>query len=140
MPRVKAEAPETDPAIARCVNAFYAAFVRRYNPAEMAEAWLAATKTTRPFPKEQMVLPLISGGKDASLFKKMLAAWGEATVMRLIEEFFEASVTDPRVVRANPDVGGLFLNAQYLLTRRMRIVDAKTAANWDAAKRAMEPR
>lgn len=130
---------ETDPAIARCVAAFYAAFVRRYNPPAMAEAWLATTPKTRPFPKEQMVLPMIAGGKDANLFKKMLDAWGETTVLRLIEEFFEASRTDPRIIRANPDVGGFYFNAQYLLTRNQRVTDRRTAENLDAAVRAMRP-
>ena len=143
----KVEKPEKvpDPAIRRCIDAFYAASVRRCNPPEMAEQWLAGhgtpewRTTERPYPKEQMALPLISGGKDTALVKKMLAAWGEVTVLRLIATFFEASRTDPRVVRANWDVGGLWMNAQYLLTKPLRVTDRKTVENLDAASRAMQP-
>jgi hypothetical protein len=131
------------------MDAYYAAFVRRFNPPEQAEVWLAghpgpewrraSRAGTLPVPREQMTLPLISGGKDAALVKRMVVAWGEVKVLWLIAEFFGPSRTDPRVVRSNHDLGAIYYLAQYLLTRAQRTQDQRTADNIDAVARALRP-
>jgi len=142
----------TDPAISRCIGAFYRTFVRRNNPASHAEAWLAGhgepgwlkrVREAPPVPRTQMVLPMISGGKEASLMKRMIESWGEETVLRLIELFFRLTLPpqqggDPRIIRTSWDITGLYMNAQYLLTRDARTFDQRTADNLDAARRAMQ--
>jgi hypothetical protein len=136
-----------NPAVRACLDAFYAAYVRRFNPPEVAELWLtghpgaewrrAKKAGLLPVPIEQVTLPLISGGKDAALVKRMVEAWGEAKVRWLIEEMFVWARTDPRVVRSDHDVAALYYLAQHLMTRQQRTADMRTAANLDAAERAM---
>ena len=141
----------TDPAISRCIGAFYRTFVRRNNPASHAEAWLAGhgepgwlkrVREAPPVPRTQMVLPMISGGKEASLMKRMIESWGEETVIRLIELFFALTRPggDPRIIRTSWDITCLYINAQYLLTRGERVLDQRTAENLSAAQRATEKR
>lgn len=146
MPR-KAAGDGPDPAVKRCIDAFYAAYVRRFNPPALAEQWLqghpgaewrrAVREGTLPVTREQMTLPLITGGKDATLMKRMVEAWGGEKVLWLIAEFFGPARTDPRVVRSNHDVTSVYMLAQHLMTRRQRTTDLRTADNLDAAARAM---
>jgi hypothetical protein len=144
--RAKREKAPPDPAIPRCVDAFYAAYVRKHNPPERAERWLKESAervplADRSIPREQMVLPRIIGGKDAALMKQMLTTWGEETVLRLIGLFFGAAYRDWGVVNSNQDIPALFAVAPRLLVRgETTTVDRRTAENLDAAQRAMTPR
>lgn len=128
---------DPDPAIKRSIDRFYQAYVRRWNPPVIAEAFLASPRSV---PRDRVMTPLIKPGKDAALVKQMLAAWGEETVGWLIDEFFGPGSTDPRVVRSNHDVGALYGMAQYLLLKRQQPADLRTAENFDAASRATRPR
>lgn len=138
--------PPPDPAVPRCVNEFYAAYVRKHNPPEKAEPWLQESARRVPLegrsiPREQMVLPRIVGGKDATLVKQMLASWGEATVLRLIALFFGDAYRDWGVVNSNQDIPALFSVAPRLLVRETaKPLDRRTAENLDAVQRAMTPR
>ena len=122
-----------------CLDAFYAAFVRRHNPDALAEQWLAMSPRARSADevlKAKLVLPRISGAKDMVLMRKMIDAWGRATVERLIADFFGAAYLMRRVHDSNQDVGALWAVAPQLLVRA-GIPDARTAANLDAAQKAM---
>lgn len=128
-----------------CLDRFYRAFVQRFNPAGHAAAWLQdmdarVPPAQRSVPQEQMMLPIINGGKDVALMKKMVGAWGEAAVAELIAEFFRTQ--DFRVVSSGYDVTALYMNAQRLMLRMRGTVvpDRRTAANVDAASRAMRPK
>lgn len=133
---------EAAAAVKRCIEAFYAAYVRRHNPLT-AEAWLAEVAARVPVdkrttPLSQMILPMINGGKDGALFKKMLATWGEERVLRLIEDFFGDAYTMFGVINSNQDVGALFMVAPKILVRDHAVMPSrKTANNLEAAARAM---
>lgn len=129
----------TNPAIKRLIDHFYAGFVRCFNPPGLADTWLAATIRERAtLPKTHMVLPRIDGGKDSSLVKKMIQAWGEETTARLMDEYFARwRQQDPRVIRTNGDLGGFWLVAPYLLVHPH--ANARTSANMEAAARASAP-
>lgn len=131
---------ETDAAVKRCIDAFYAAYVRRHNPPEEAERWLRERDEKRPHARSQddMVLPRIDGAKDGALTKKMLAAWGERTVLRLIEDFFGAAYAEWGVYNSAQNVGALYAAAPRLLVRQ-QAPDRRTAGNILAAQQAMEP-
>lgn len=141
-PEPKKDKPKGDPAVGRCVKAFYAAYVRRHNPLT-AERWLAemdagvkvADRTT---PQSAMLLPLIKGAKDGALMKKLLAAYGEERVLRLIDDFFGECYTMFGVINSNQDVGALFAAAPRLVVREhARQQPSRTVRNLDAAARAM---
>lgn len=134
-----AEKPPTNPAIKRLIDHFYAGFVRCFNPPGLADAWLATGIRERAaLPKTHMVLPRIDGGKDSSLVKKMLDAWGEETTARLMDEYFARwQQQDPRVLRTNGDLGGFWMVAPYLLVHRS--ANPRTSANMEAAARAAAP-
>lgn len=144
--REKKEKAPPDPAVPRCVNEFYAAYVRKHNPADKAEQWLRESADRVPLeqrsiPREQMVLPRIVGGKDATLVKQMLASWGEPTVKRLIGLFFGEAYQDWGVVNSNQDIPALFAVAPRLLVRQPGAGrDRRTSDNLEAAQRAMTPR
>lgn len=85
--------------------------------------------------------PIISGAKDTSLLKKLIATWGEPTVEGLIHEFLSPAQRDPRVLRSDFSVGAFYMLAQYLMLRKGRALpDDRTIGNIDAAARAMQPR
>ena len=100
----------TNPAIRACIDAFHDGFVRRFG-----------------------FKPVINGGKDATLLKKLIATWGEAEVLALIGRFFET--TEPRVIRSDYSVGAFAACAQSLKIGKRP--DARTSDNLDAAARAM---
>lgn len=131
-----------DPAVKRCIDAFYAAYVRHHNPRE-ADAWLremadgvpVAERTT---PQAQMILPMIKGAKDGALVRKMLATWGEPRVLDLIADFFGPAYTTFGVINSNQDIGALFAAAPRLLVRaHAALPSRRTASNMEAASRAM---
>jgi hypothetical protein len=131
--------------VQRCIKSFYAAYVRRHNPIT-AEKWLeemaarvpVAERTT---PQSAMILPMINGGKDGALVKKMLATWGEARVLTLIEDFFGDAYTMFGVINSNQDIGALFMVAPKILVRDHAVMPSrKTANNLEAAARAMGKR
>lgn len=103
-----------DPAIKRCIDRYHERFIARFG-----------------------FKPQIHGGKDGAHVKALLATWGEAVVLGLIDEFL--STTDPRILRSDYTIGALFNLAQYLRLRSTR-PDERTATNLDAAARAMIPR
>lgn len=128
----------SDPAIKRCLDAFFAAYVRKHNPPAWADRAVDAymSRALKKLPRQGYTLPRMLYAKDASLFKKMLADWGEPTVLELIEAFFGAAYHMWGVVNSNQDVGALFAAAPRLLIRR-EVPDARTASNLDAATKAM---
>lgn len=142
----KKQKSQPDSAVPRCVNEFYAAYVRKHNPPDRSERWLDESARrvpleARSIPREQMVLPRIVGGKDATLMKQMLASWGEQTVLRLIGLFFGEAYEDWGCVNSNQDIPALFSVAPRLLVRRQSAGhDRRTSDNIDAAQRAMTPR
>lgn len=131
-----------DAAVTRCIQAFYAAYVRRHNPLtaeqwlqEMADGVPVAKRTT---PQSAMILPLIKGAKDGALVRKMLVAWGEERVLALIEDFFGDAYTMFGVINSNQDIGALFLVAPKLLVRDHATMSRKTLNNLQAAAQAMQ--
>lgn len=110
-----------DGGVRECFDRFQIGFIRKWNRPNTAV--------------EQQMRPMFRGGKDGKHFKNMIATWGKDTTLSLIDEFFES--TSPRVVKSDYSVGALFICAQQLLIERQRIVDPRTAANVDAAHRAM---
>lgn len=109
-------AEQKAPAIKRCLHAYRVAYLRRFG-----------------------IKPQITPGKDAKLVRQMLATWGEATVLDVIQDFF--TTTDARVQQAGFTVGSLFHNAQRLILHaRQPVADIRTLENLDAAARAMRPR
>lgn len=130
--------------VKRCIDHFYSRFVRKWNPPAHAEVWLkeqadGVAPDERTIPKEQMMLPVIHGGKDGNHFKHLVATYGEEPTLRLVEEFFET--TDPRVVRSDYTVGALFSLAQHLMLRRAgKPQDNRAIENADAAARATQRR
>lgn len=134
--------PGDGSAVKRCIDAFYAAFVRFHNPA-FAESWLAESAAKVPpaertVPQVKMVLPLIKGGKDASHMKHLLATYGEERVTWLIAEFFGPAYRTFGVINSNQDIGALYSVAPRLLVRdRSTMQPRRTNNNLDAAARAM---
>ena len=118
-------------AVVRCIDAYYVAFVRKFNTRTIADAWLK----DKSVPKEQVVLPMIHGAKDGALIKKMVAAWGEERVLALCEQF--PSMTDARVLRSDYSIGAMFSLAQHLMLRQHKPADDQTARNVDAVSRAV---
>lgn len=116
----------SDGVVQRCIDAYFRGFVGKFNP--------PAT------PTEQLLKPIIHGGKDGAHFKKMVATWGEPTVLALVDEFF--TTTHPRVVRSDYSVGALFQCAQHLIVANtgQTLPDQRTAENVDAASRATRRR
>lgn len=131
-----------DDPVQRCIRTFYAAYVRRHNPLT-ADQWLDEMNRHVPVdqrttPKESMILPMIHGGKDGALVKKMLNTWGEARVLQVIEDFFGEAYTMFGVINSNQDIGALFTVAPKIMLRERAIMPSrKTANNLEAAARAM---
>jgi hypothetical protein len=107
--------------VRKCFDRFHALFVKKWNRPDT--------------PEDKQMRPMFRGGKDGKHFKDMIAAWGEETTLSLIDEFFVT--TNPRVVKSDYSVGALVICAQQLLIARQHSVDSRTAANVDAAHRAM---
>lgn len=129
------------------IDAFYAAYVRRFNPPPIAEAWLADMQRqdyrTRPrsVPEEKVTRPPIAGKKDATLAKKMVESWGVDTVLRLIEKFFDLSRRGlPPVISTRHDIGALYMVAPRLMImdtlESEGAMDRRAAENAAAARRA----
>lgn len=96
----------------KAIDAFHAAFVARFG-----------------------FKPHIRGAKDATLFKQLLATWGEDVVVgELIPAFFASA--HPRVLRSDYSVGALYACAQLLRMDGKTVADERTAHNLDAARRA----
>lgn len=131
-----------NPAIKRCIDAFYAAYVRRHNPFD-ADLWLQEMAAGVPVDKRttaqsKMILPMIKGAKDGALIQKMLSTWGEERVAKLIEDFFGDAYQMFGVVNSNQDIGALFAAAPRIIVRdNASAVSRKTANNLEAAARAM---
>lgn len=131
-----------DPAVKRCIDAFYAAYVRRHNPL-LADQWLREMSAGIPVdkrttPQATMILPMIKGAKDGALIQKMLATWGEARVLQLIDSFFGDCYTMFGVVNSSQDIGALFAAAPRMIVRdHANPISRKTANNLEAAARAM---
>jgi hypothetical protein len=131
--------------VQRCIQSFYAAYVRRHNPLT-ADKWLEEMAARVPVdkrttPQSAMILPLIVGGKDGALMKKMLAAWGEERVLKLIDDFFGDAYTMFGVINSNQDIGALFTAAPKILVRDNAVMHSRrTANNLEAAARAMGKR
>lgn len=111
--------------VKRAIAAYYEAFVRRFNPREVAEAWLADPKGTiydpllkmrRPIAKEDVTIPLIDGAKDGANLKRMMATWGEERVVWLCANF--PFIKDHRVESSDMSLGALKMHAQHLMLRR----------------------
>jgi hypothetical protein len=125
----------------RCLDTFYEAFMRRHNPANLVDEWLAIKPSERHSGKyddlkAKLVLPRIEGAKDMTLMKRMIESWGEVTVRRLIEDFFGSAYLMHQVINSNQDVGALWFAAPKLLLRR-GVPDDRTRGNLDAVRRAM---
>lgn len=129
----KAATEARDGAVKRCIDAFYDAFVRRFNPPDVAERFLADRTSV---PRAQMTLPNIAGGKDAGLMKALLGSYQEDGVLRLIDLYFVDCMLDGRVVRSDQTVGALYALAAYLVTRQHVPQGQRTTDNLDAASRA----
>ena len=140
--KAKKKTEKGDTVVTRCIAEFYAAYVRRHNPLT-AERWLQEMSEHVPVAKRTtaqsaMILPMIKGGKDGSLMKKMLATWGEERVMQLIADFFGDAYTMFGVINSNQDIGALFSAAPRLLVREHAAQQPRrTVSNLDAAARAM---
>jgi hypothetical protein len=141
--KAKKKAPSKDgDVVQRCIKSFYAAYVRRHNPLT-AEQWLAEMDAHVPLdkrttPQASMILPMIKGGKDGALVKKMLATWGEERVLKIIDAFFGEAYTMFGVINSNQDIGALFMVAPKILVRDHAVMPSrKTASNLEAAARAM---
>lgn len=83
--------------------------------------------------------PRIQYGRDRRHIKDLLAAWGEADVMVLVDDFFDT--TDVKVIRSDYSVAALFALAQHMRVNKVRTgaqADERTAANVDAARRAVQ--
>jgi len=137
----KAEKAPVDPAIKRCIDAFYEAYVRKHNPPERAEQWMQEVARKVPVPERsiplnQMVLPRILGAKDGTLIKTMLASWGEERVLEIVRKFFGEAYADWGVVNSNQDIPALYTAAPRILVRD-RVPDRRTADNLSAGQRAM---
>lgn len=134
-------APKPIPApVKQCMDAFYAGYVRKWNPKPLADAWLAdmalgIAPSNRSVAKEELMLPLLQA-KDGAHFKQLVAAWGEQTVLKLIDLFFETTM--PRVVSSDYTVGAFFNVAPGLQLRLRNIAqpDRRMAEAIDAAARA----
>lgn len=109
-------ATEADPAVKRCIDAFHDACVRRFG--------------FKPDPRQYGRL-----GRD---LKPLLATWGEADMLSLIDEFFTTS--EPRITRSDYSVAAFLAVVQLLKVRRLQAPDARTAENIDAAVRATRRR
>lgn len=139
----KTDTAERNASVKRCIDEFYACFVRKFNPPSHADTWLRemaekVPPARRSVPQEQMMLPIIHGGKDGAHFKKLVATYGEDETLRLVRQFFGTS--DSRVLRSDYTVGALFALAQHLRLRAFRVADPRTADNLDAAERATQRR
>lgn len=130
-----------DPAIKRCLDAFYEGYTRRHNPPAIADEILAAYAGRRmaDLPKAGKVILKVDYKKDSTLIRRMLATWDEPTVLRLIDDFFGRAYLDYRVINSNQDVGALYMVAPKLLLRDRIPPDRRTAEIHDAALRAQQP-
>lgn len=128
--------------VQRCIDAYYAAYVRRFNPPELADSWLAemaagVQPARRSVPKEHMNLPMIAGAKHGAQIKKMVDTWGEGRVLDLCGRF--PAMDHPRVRSSDRSIGALFNLAQYLLLdgqSEVGAADARLAGNASAARKA----
>ena len=105
--------PEADPAVKRIIDEYHEQFLARHGRK-----------------------PLISGGKDGSLIRKMLATWGEETVRTALAAFVRGN--DSWAVKR-----GWTLAAFYDVAPRLVVLgssgDSRTAANADAIRAATRP-
>ncbi len=121
----KTRAPKSDGSVQRCIDAFYDAYLRRWNPG-------VDPATT---PKDQLVTPIIKGGKHGRHFKELLTSWGERPILDVIAVYF--TTTDPEITRHDYSLDFFFLKAEYLRLKAVRrTVDERTRGNIDAASRA----
>ena len=143
MVKGKPATAEPSSGVARLMGAFHAAYVRRWNPPEVAEPWLAWVAAKKQGPcavtPTQVMRPVLTG-KDAKLFQGWLGAWSEEQIVGAIDYFFGEARLDRRVVTSNHDVGALYALKDYLLARRHQPADERTTSNLDAARRAMQRR
>lgn len=135
----KRKAPASSGAVQRCLDAYYDSFVWRFNPEDIARRWLDEKRSgiapaRRSVPQDQVTLPLINGGKDGALAKKLVQAYGEARALRLFAEF--VWLEHPRVVRSDYSIGALFALAPTLVVDEAGRLDERTASNLDAGRRA----
>lgn len=122
--------PARDPAIAECIDAYFKSFLYRFNPQDIADAYLRDRKSV---PADEVMTPIIHGAKDGAHIKKMIATWGVTRTLKLCREF--CYMTNPRVLRSDYSIGAMFSLAQYLLIDAGR-PDERTAHNIHEAARA----
>ncbi len=116
-PKRKAR-PQTDGAVKRLIDQYHREFLARHG-----------------------VKPRINGGKDGTLFKQLVAAWGEQRVSELLTRFLNER--DTRIAWANWadktgwTVGAFAHVAQSMMTStQQQGMDDRTAANVAAARKA----
>jgi hypothetical protein len=109
-PLASGDAASTDAAIRQCFSAFVKAFRARSG-----------------------AKPKITPGKDARLFKELIALWGVDAVLGLIPKYFSSG--DPRVANSDYTVGAFYALANRLMLAETR-PDRRTAENLDAGERA----
>jgi len=118
-PRKRKAAGEANPAVARCIDHYDAEFQRRHG-----------------FKPDRRGYGRF--GKD---LRDLLETWTEQNVLDMMEDFFYDN--DPRVLRGNWSTADFANLAQYLRIKRTSgapILDARTANNLDAARRATQRR
>jgi hypothetical protein len=118
--------PDTTGSVKACIDRFHEQFIKKFNP--------GVNPTTTP--KEHLVTPLMSGGKHGKKFKELVASWGEAAVIEVIDRYFQTK--DPQITRSDYSLDFFFFKAQYLRLAGVRraVPDERLADNIAAASRA----
>lgn len=109
-------AEQSDGAVRRCFDAWYNCYLAK---------WRMTPKHLEP-------------GRAGRDFKALVAAYGEAETLALIERFFATAAW--QVVRGGYTVGEFYRAAPALSLEGLKPADERTAGNLDAASRATRRR
>jgi hypothetical protein len=126
-PKPIVKAVDSAGAVKSCIDRFYNRFVAKFNPGVDVTG----------LPKEQLVRPIVKGGKHGKQFKELIAQWGQPAVEEVIDRFF--ATTDPVITRSDYSYDYFLLKAQYLRlagVRNTRQLDDRQLHNMEAAARA----